>query len=105
MVEHARQDKIEFVPFPNLRKLAKYMARPRHQKGWLKLDQRGQWVAHWYAYVRLEDGSEVRRRRKRIIGDRKLKRWQAEEKLAALVTGDPSTLSARPDPRVTLEWF
>lgn len=81
------------------------MARPRRQKGWLK-QERGQWLAHWYAYVRLEDGSEVRRRRKRVVGPvNKLKRWQAEEKLAALVTGDPSTLSARPDPRVTLQFF
>lgn len=95
---------LDFAPF-NLRKLGAHMARPRHQKGWLK-QERGQWVAHWYAYVRLEGGSEARRRRKRVVGPvGKLKRWQAEEKLAALVTGDPLTLSARPDSRVTLDFF
>jgi len=99
------QNKLDFAPSLNLKNLgAKMSPRPRHQKGWLKLDSNGQWVAHWYAYVRLEDGTEKRRRRKRVLG-KKLKRWQAQEKLAALVAGDPSTLSARPDPRVTLDWF
>ena len=71
------QNLLDFAPSLNLKKLgAKMSPRPRHQKGWLKLDANGQWVAHWYAYVRVEDGTEKRRRRKRVLG-KKLKRWQA----------------------------
>lgn len=37
------------------------MARPRHQHGWLE-ESSGKWIAYWYAYIRLDDGSEQRRR-------------------------------------------
>jgi integrase len=107
MIDFAMLDKnkLDFAPSLNLKALGCKMVRPRHQKGWLK-QERGQWIAHWYAYVRLQDGTEKRRRRKRVIGSApKMKRWQALEKLAALVAGDPSTLSARPDPRITLDRF
>lgn len=93
---------LEFPPSVNLKKVGISMSRPRHQKGWLTLE-RGKFIGHWYSYVRLEDGSEVRRFREKTIGA--VKRWQAEEALAKLVSGDPSTLSARPDPKVSLEWF
>lgn len=105
MVESAGEQEIEFPPSVNLKKVGIHMARPRHQKGWLTLE-RGKFIGHWYSYVRLDDGSEVRRFREKTIGSTKeFKRWQAQEALAKLVSGDPSTLSARPDPRVSLEWF
>ena len=47
-------------PFLQIKKLGAHMARPRHQHGWLE-ESNGKWIAHWYAYVRLEDGKEKRR--------------------------------------------
>ena len=105
MVESACQEQLDFPPSLNLKKLGAHMARPRHQKGWLE-KQRGHWIGHWYVYVRLEGGKEVRRERERMLGPlAKQKRYQAEEELAKLVAGDPATSTARPDSRVSFGWF
>jgi hypothetical protein len=57
-----RKKVIESGPFLQIKKLGAHMARPRHQHGWLE-ESSGKWIAYWYAYIRLDDGSEQRRRR------------------------------------------
>ena len=67
----------------DLRALGKHMPRTRYQRGTLRTSvpahgdrkerhlPRGQYHATWYAYVRHADGTELRRKREKII-DREL---------------------------------
>ena len=96
---------LQFPPSMQLKKLGAHMARPRRQHGWLSAEK-GKWVAHWFAYVRLDNGKEVRRRRDRVLDLKsKMPRWRAEERLQELVSADPCTFSALPDPNTKLRWF
>ena len=67
----------------DLRSLGKHMPRTRYQRGTLRVSvpahgnrqerhlPRGYYHATWYAYVRQPDGTEIRRKREKII-DREL---------------------------------
>jgi len=41
-------------------------------------------MGFWYVYIKNADGSETRRRKKKILGVKsKMKKWEAEERLRA----------------------
>jgi len=81
------------------------MARPRHQRGWLE-QSNGKWVAHWYTYVRLDDGQEKRREREKALELKtKMRQWEALKEVQKLIDAEPALKQARPDPRTSLDWF
>src|SRR3954454_25276935 len=66
------------LPF-DVRSIGKHLPRTRYQRGTLRTSvpahggspehklARGQYWCSWYGYVRLPDGSELRRKREKII--------------------------------------
>lgn len=84
MATKTRRLMVSMLPF-DLTAIGRHMPRTRYQRGTLRTSipahgtrpehplPRGQYHAVWYAYVRLDDGKEIRRKREKII-DRELAR-------------------------------
>ena len=80
--------------------------RTRHQDGWV--EERGtrqrRWYGHYYVYALNEGGKEVRRHVGVTLGDKaKLRKWEAEKKLRAVIAS-----ASKQQPRsndLTLTWF
>jgi integrase len=82
------------------------MARERHQDGWLVIAGKRvkKWEGHWWEY-RTIDGREKRVHRERIIGPvSKLRKWQAEGKLRAIIEKEIRQ-PARVEADCTFGWF
>ena len=82
------------------------MPRTRHQNGWLSIED-GKYIGHYHVYVRLQDGSEVRRKRERVIGlISKYKKWEAKKELLQIIEKDLGPQQeTKADPSITLRWF
>jgi hypothetical protein len=66
--------------------IGSHASRDRHQSGWVEeVGKRvKKWMGFWYVYIKNADGSETRRRKKKILGVKsKMKKWEAEERLRA----------------------
>lgn len=84
------------------------MARPRHQSGWIT-EHGNQIYGHFWRYV-IDPVTNQRKRRHAsvplgYIGE--LKKWQAKEKLKALIADQMGSQQAseQPDPKTTFGWF
>jgi integrase len=102
-------DQMEITLSPNFdfRKMRTLMSRDRHQSGYVSLH--GKRVKKWYGFYHLyivgKDGRERRRKTSVVLGEKsKLKKWEAEEKLAAIIAKETGK-ATRPDPDRTFGWF
>ena len=84
------------------------MARDRHQSG--RVEEVGKrtkkWKGHYYVYVAQVDGTEKRAHRATILGAKsKMKKWEAEKALQAIIDKETSGTNIQPSPAFTLRWF
>ncbi len=84
------------------------MPKARHQKG--RVEEVGkrirQWRGHYFVYVQREGGTEVRKHKTVILGQKsKMKKFEAEQKLREIITREVGTGGARPDDSVSFDWF
>jgi integrase len=81
--------------------------RTRCQRGWVEETGARTWKAHWYEYIcDSETGRERRAHRSRVLGEKnKIRKFEAEEKLAEILGPLNSKHSSRRDDRVSLRWF
>lgn len=84
------------------------MPRDRHQRGWVEETGKRvkKWKGHYYVYVALEDGSEVRRHRSVVLGLKsRVRKWEAQQELERVIERETGSRQSRPDDSVSLEWF
>jgi integrase-like protein len=81
--------------------------RARCQRGWVEETGARTWKAHWYEYIcDPETGRERRAHRSRVLGEKnKMRKFEAEEKLAEILGPLNSAHCSRRDDRVSLRWF
>jgi integrase len=84
------------------------MPRDRHQAG--RVEEVGKrvkkWKGHYYIYVREADGSERRAHKAVMLGDKaKMKKWEAEKALQAIIDKETAGANVRPSSAYTLRWF
>lgn len=77
--------------------------RRRHQDGWVE-DRGRTWYGHYYIYVKTSEGKEERRHVGVALGERsKIAKWEAKQKLRAVIATAASSLPKSADQ--TFEWF
>lgn len=87
--------------------LRRKQMRSRHQDGWIEETKARTWKAHWFEYVRdPETGTERRRHRSRILGEkRNMRKYEAAQELTKILAPINATHGSRRDDRVSLKWF
>jgi integrase len=86
--------------------MARLRGRSRFQNGYIELTRANTWKAHWYVYLKDPvTGAERRSHRSKIVGTKaQLRKYEAEQKLRAIVGSVNSGKTATPDD-VTFQWF
>lgn len=81
--------------------------RTRNQSGWVEETKARNWKAHWYEYTKdPETGKETRRHRSKILGQKShMRKFEATQELAKIVSPLNATQSSMRDDRVSLRWF
>lgn len=84
------------------------MARPRHQNGWITEHGKQIYGNFWRYVVDTVTGKRKRKQASVPLGEiGKLKKWEAREKLKALIAQELGSVQGgeRPDPKTTFGWF
>jgi hypothetical protein len=84
------------------------MARDRFQNGWVEETGKKakKWRGHYYVYVKSAADSVVRRHQVVSLGLKsEMRKGEAEKKLREIIEREAGTVTARPDAKVTFQWF
>jgi integrase len=92
----------------HLKEVGKHMPRTRYQQGWVEETGKHikKWRGHYYVYTRTLEGQERRAHRAITLGPKsKMRKWEAECELRAIIEKETTGTSVQPSPEHTFLWF